>query len=66
MEHNLILDESDRQMALMALAHLAVERPGWDDALNRIVRQIDNVPGEGWEVRAELYDKFRELHGQAK
>jgi len=28
--------EEDRQAIIMALAHLAVERPGWDDYLQRI------------------------------
>lgn len=49
--------EEERQMVLLALAHLAVERPGWDDALNRIALRIDN----DHEGRAALYDKFRRL-----
>jgi hypothetical protein len=54
----LSLDEGDRQMVLMALAHLAVEHHGWDYALNRIALQIDNKR----DGRAALYDEFRELH----
>lgn len=45
-------------MVLMALAHLAVERRGWDDALNRIAVRIDNVK----DGRAVMYDDFRALH----
>jgi hypothetical protein len=45
-------------MLLMALAHLAVERPGWDDALNRIAVRIDNVK----DGRAVMYDEFRAMH----
>jgi hypothetical protein len=56
------LDESDRQMVLMALAHLSVSRPGWDDALNRIALRIDNMI----EGRADLYDRFRKLKADEK
>jgi hypothetical protein len=52
------LEEGERQMLLMALAHLAVERPGWDDALNRIAVRIDNVK----DGRAVMYDEFRAMH----
>jgi hypothetical protein len=58
MRHTLRLDEGNRQMVLMALAHLAVERPGWDDALNRLALQIDNAEGG----RASLYESFRQMH----
>jgi hypothetical protein len=51
------LDEGDRQAVLLALARLAVERPGWDDMLNRIAMRIDNVN----EGRAVLFDEFRAL-----
>jgi len=55
------LDEAERQLVLMALAHLSIARPGWDDALNRIARKIDtNQAG-----RAALYDAFREQHRPA-
>jgi len=33
-------DECDRQMVILALACLAAERPGWDDALNRIAARL--------------------------
>lgn len=55
MTHNLPLSEGQRQMVLMALAHLAVERPGWDYSLSEIALQIDN-PGP------ELYKEFKRLH----
>lgn len=54
-------DEGDRQLVLMALAHLSVERPGFDDALNRIALKIDNNN----EGRAEMFDGFRDLHRRA-
>jgi hypothetical protein len=57
MLHTLELEEGERQALLMALAHLAVERPGWDDMLNRIAVRIDNVK----DGRAAMYDEFRAL-----
>jgi len=60
-EHALELNEGDRQMVLMALAHLSVERPGWDDALNTLALQIDNQS----DGRALMYDDFRTLHRRA-
>lgn len=54
----LVLQEDERQAILLALAHLAVARPGWDHYLNGIAVRIDNATSEG---RAKLYDEFREL-----
>jgi hypothetical protein len=54
---SLELDEAERQMLLLALAHLSVERPGWDDALNRIACKIDNIT----DGRAVLYEEFASL-----
>lgn len=50
--------EGDRQLILMALAHLAVERPGFDYALNLIAMRFDNIEKD----RAVLYDRFKVLH----
>jgi hypothetical protein len=36
------LDESQRQMILLAMAHLAVERPGWKMALEETARIMDD------------------------
>ena len=59
--HDLKLDEGERQVVLLALAHLANERPGWDDMLNRVALRIDNEdpkhPG-----RAVMYDAFKTVH----
>jgi hypothetical protein len=51
------LDESDRQIVLLALAVLSLRSPGLDYALNRVARRIDNVKGD----RAELYEAFRRV-----
>ncbi len=36
------IDESQRQMTVMALAHLSVQRPGWNMALSEIAKKMDN------------------------
>lgn len=46
------LDENQRQMTVLALAHLALERPGWDRALREIAAKLDN-PGLG------MYEAFK-------
>lgn len=48
------LDESDRQMLLMALAHLAIERPGWKFATEAIASKMDNMAAG----KPELYTLF--------
>jgi hypothetical protein len=55
----LVLEESDRQLVLMALAILSLECPGFDDALNRIAVRIDNIA----EGRSVMYDAFRKYRG---
>lgn len=61
-QHTLELDESDRQLVLMALANLSLAAPGFDMALNLIAKNIDNVTAEG---RAELYDALRRYRSDA-
>ncbi len=58
MKYALELDEGDRQMVVLALAHLSVERPGWDHALNLLALQIDNQS----EGRGVMFDELRKLH----
>lgn len=54
--------EDERQTILLALAHLAVERPGWDDAIARIALKMDDRVDE----RPRLFDQLKELHAQTK
>ena len=56
------ISEEQRQMVLLALGHLAVERPGWDHPLNEIACKMDNVEAG----RATLYDNFRKLQTPTK
>lgn len=58
--HAFRIDESQRQATLLALGHLAVERPGWDFMLSEIALRMDNTV----EGRPELFDKFRQMHAE--
>lgn len=53
------LSEGDRQLTLLALAKLSIERKGFDDALARIALQMDNDVGG----RPQMYDNFRTIYG---
>jgi len=55
------LSEAERQLLLMALAHLSVERPGWYDALNRLAVKVDDARAAG----AEMFEQFRQMHQRA-
>jgi len=50
-----VLEESERQMALLAFAVLSLENPGFDYMLNEMAKRIDNVDNG----RARMYDEFR-------
>jgi hypothetical protein len=58
------LEEEQRQALLLAMAHLSLARPGWDDLLNRIALKMDNVIQVGSTDRAQLYDEFRRAFSQ--
>lgn len=51
-EHNLELNEGERQLVLLALAELALSRPGFDETLRGIAGRVDN-PG------APLYEGMK-------
>jgi hypothetical protein len=55
---DIALDESQRQATLMALAHLAVERPGWKWMLTQIALKMDTST----EGEPKLFTKFFEMH----
>jgi hypothetical protein len=59
--HTLPLEESERQIVLMALAMLSLKHPGRDDMLNRIALRIDNDK----EGRAEMFDMLRRIRSEA-
>jgi len=48
------IDESERQVLLLAMAHLTVERPGWEFMLTEIAKKMDDIQrGKPW-----LYTEF--------
>ena len=49
----LLEDEGERQMLVMALAHLAVERPGWNDALLSLAMRVN---------AEKMFDDLRHMH----
>jgi hypothetical protein len=57
-KHAVTFSEEQRQLLLMALAHLAVERPGFDPALSEIAALMDNPTPKG----PEMFTRFKELH----
>jgi hypothetical protein len=57
MTHTITIDEGQRQLVIMALAHLAVGRPGWNTALAEIALLMDNKDNEG---RPAMFEKFKE------
>ena len=52
--------EADRQKIILALAHLAIERPVWNAALSHIAKQFYEN-GEG----VEMFDNFKALRAKA-
>ena len=58
-QHPLAVDESQRQMTLLALAHLSVRRPGWNSALSELALKLDTPDEKG---RPKLYEQFKDLH----
>ena len=63
MEHGdkqlVAITESERQMTLLALAHLSVRRPGWGQAIAELAFKMDMPDHEG---RPTLYEQFKETH----
>jgi hypothetical protein len=59
----LVLTESDRQLVLMALAALSLEKPEWDEDLNRLALRFENAHGD--PPRAGLYDELRKMRAAA-
>jgi len=55
--HRFEIDEEQRQVTLLALAHLATRRPGWDNMLRKIAGKMDTpdlVLYEGFKTTAKL------------
>jgi hypothetical protein len=60
----LTLREEDRQMLLLAMAELALSRPGWDAALRAIAQRIDNAGTPMYdEMKTANADRVRAERG---
>jgi hypothetical protein len=46
-------DEADRQMLLLAIAELALRRPGWDWTLRRLAGRLNGI---------DAFETFKRLH----
>jgi hypothetical protein len=57
-----ILDRSDREIILLALAELAKARPGWNPALGEIAEKLDPVRPLIWSTPTarEIFERFRD------
>jgi hypothetical protein len=56
------LEEGQRQMTLLALAKLAIERPGWVWALEQIALLMDDPEPDG---KPYMFGEFRKIHAPA-
>ena len=59
--HTINIDEGDRQMILLALAHLAVERPGWLYATGLVAAKMDTIELDRPKMFTEFY-MLRKMH----
>jgi hypothetical protein len=57
--HQVNLEEGQRQMIIIALAELSIDRPGWTNALEKIALLMDNKDENGY---AEMFEKLRQNH----
>ena len=57
--HAIQLEEGQRQMVLLALAKLSIERPGWLDAIEELALRMDNRDPQG---HPEMLYAFRRIH----
>ena len=61
--HTLVIDESQRQMPLLATAKLSIERPGLNYALAQIAVKMDNIRADGG---CEMYESFKAMDAEEK
>lgn len=54
------IDEGQRQVLLLALAKLSIERPGWAWMLGELAAKFSTAPNI--EDGREMFEKFREIH----
>lgn len=57
--HQVSLEEGQRQMIIIALAELSIDRPGWTNDLEEIALLMDNKDENGY---AKMFEKLRQNH----
>jgi hypothetical protein len=57
------LEEGQRQMTLLALAKLSIERPGWLWALEQVALLMDDPEPDG---KPYMFGEFRRTHAPAE
>jgi hypothetical protein len=60
MNYTVTIEEEQRQAILLALAELALERPGWDYMLGELA-QVFNTTGNFPDARV-VFDDFKRIH----
>lgn len=59
-ELTVAIDEMQRQMLLLALAKLSIERPGWHTTLGELAAKYSTMPD--LEDGRALFEQFRTIH----
>jgi hypothetical protein len=62
-DHTVLLEESERQMVLLALAKLSLEKPGWLHAIEELGLKMDNRTAQG---KPEMLSEFRNIHAEGE
>lgn len=62
MAHTIIFEEGERQAVLLALACLALDRPGWDEFLSDIAAKMDNTK----DGKPEMFSQFKIYNASRK
>jgi hypothetical protein len=53
------LDEEDRQAVLLALAELALSRPGWDAMLSEIAKKLNPHQKSFFDSGLTMFENFK-------
>jgi len=61
---NFILTEDKRQAIILAIAHLADERPGWNNYLSEIAKDLGDKDLIMYKKFQETIDLTAELYGE--
>lgn len=59
MKFTIALDQADRDLVLLALAILSLDRPGW---LQACANAASTIGGESWVATRAAFEEFRRLN----